>query len=371
MPARNRALRWAERLSAIDRLDRTRTLRPLQMTGATTGLIDNQTVIIACSNDYLGLAHDPRVRAAAAGSGAAASRLISGSRPIHHELETELEELFGRPALLFSSGYQANLAVFSTVCEVGDLVASDEFNHASIIDGLRLSKARRQIVAHADPAAIAPSTRLIIVEGLYSMDGDIPPLAAYPVEPWLAVDEAHAVGCLGPNGRGAAAAAGRTPDILIGTFGKALGAAGAFVVGPPELKQLLVNAGRSFIYTTAPPEPVARMALAGLRIASREGHELRESLTANASYFRRALSTMGWEARGTEHIVPVIAGNQALELSAGLLARGVFVPAIRFPTVPRGLERLRFTVSAAHTRDQLDQVLEALGPRETPTGRML
>ena len=328
------------------------------MTGPVTGLLDGCPVVVACSNDYLGLSWHPDIRAAAHGSGSGGSRLIAGSRPIHAELEAALEEWLGRPALLFSSGYQANLAVFSTVCSTGDIIASDAANHASIIDGLRLSRAERCITPHASPDAVPADARLVVTEGLFSMDGDIPPLADYPHEPWLAVDEAHAIGCLGPGGRGAAAAAGRTPDIRIGTFGKAFGAAGAFVEGPIELKELLVNAGRSFIFTTAPPEPVAAMALAGLRAAT---DELRERLAANTRALRDGLAQRGWSVLGDAHILPVVAGDGAIQLANDLLEQGVFAPAIRYPTVPAGTERIRLTSSAAYTSTHVERILDAFG----------
>jgi 7-keto-8-aminopelargonate synthetase-like enzyme len=336
-------------------------------TGPVTAWLDGREILVACSNDYLGLAWHPEVRDAARGGGAGASRLIGGSRPAHHALEEELQAIHGRPALVFPSGYQANLAVFSTVCQAGDLVASDALAHASIIDGLRLSKAQRLVVPHADPAAVPAWARLIAVEGLYSMDGDVPPLARYPRGPWLAVDEAHALGCLGPQGRGAADAAMVLPDILVGTFGKAYGVAGAFVVGPPELKELLVNTGRSFIYTTAMPEPVARMALAGLRLATFDAR-LREQLADRSARLRKGLADLGWKPLGSAHIVPVVVGPAAMDLAARLLARGVLAPGIRAPTVAAGQERVRFTVSACHTDEHLDRILDALGPRSSDPG---
>ena len=313
-------------------------------------------MLIACSNDYLGLAWRMRVR----GGGSGGSRLISGSRPSHETLERALEEWLGRPALLFPSGYQANLAVFSTVCGAGDRVASDALNHASIIDGLRLSRAERLIVPHADPTAIPTGMTLVAVESLYSMEGDIPPLALYPSEPWLAVDEAHALGCLGPDGRGVAAAAGREPDILIGTFGKAFGAAGAFVVGPPELKDLLINAGRPFIYSTAPSEAVAKAALKGLR-AAQQAPELRERLAANASTLRGHLTELGWTVGGEAHILPVHCGIGAMAIAKRLMEHGVYAPGIRYPTVPAGRERIRLTVSAAHSEEDLARIADAFG----------
>jgi 7-keto-8-aminopelargonate synthetase-like enzyme len=336
-------------------------LRALQPTGPTTAELDGQRIVVACSNDYLGLAWANR-DLASRGGGSGASRLISGSRPIHHELEDALEALFDRPALLFNSGYQANLAVFSTVCEAGQTIASDALNHASIIDGLRLSRSARRVVPHAQPASIPADADAIAVEGLFSMDGDIPPLTTYPSAPLLLVDEAHAVGAMGPEGRGAAAEMGVCPDALIGTFGKAYGASGAFVIGPPSLKALLINAGRSFIFSTALPEPTARLALAGLRGAD---PALRDALATNTRRLRSGLEQLGWSLRGQHHIVPVVAGPASMALAARLLKQGVFAPGIRFPTVPAGQERVRLTTSAAHTDDQIDQILDAFGPKDS------
>jgi 8-amino-7-oxononanoate synthase len=350
---------WTDRLAAIRAADQWRTLRTVAPTGPTTGTVDGRPCILACTNDYLGLAWDPTVRAAATGGGAGGSRLISGTRPAHHALEAALEERFGRPALFFPSTWHANLAVLQAAFAPGDEVASDALNHASIIDGLRLGRATRRVVPHADPDAVPATARAVVVEGLFSMDGDSPDLRRYPTAPWLIVDEAHAVGALGPDGRGAAAAQGVTPDVLIGAFGKAYGAAGGFVIGPPALRELLINAGRSFLFTTAPPEPVAALALAGLRAAT---DERRAALADRVAQLRRGLQALGWSPLGHAHIVPLVVGPNALALAARLLERGVFAPAIRYPTVPRGQERLRFTVSAAHTPTQIDQILAALGP---------
>lgn len=349
---------WRNRLDRIRHDGQYRTLKTLEPTGPVTARLNGNSVLVACSNDYLGLAWDPQIRAAAVGGGSTGSRLISGSRPIHRQLEEALEERFGRPALLFNSGYQANLAVFSTLAVEGDRIASDRANHASMIDGMRLSSADRTVFDHARPQTIPDDTTLIATEGLFSMDGDVPDLRHYPTAPWLAVDEAHAFGALGPQGRGIAAAQGVEPDVIVGTFGKAMGGSGAFVVGPPELKELLINAGRSFIFTTAMPEPVAAMALASL---TRNTREQRERLAHNAAYLRRNLSQQGWTVLGQHHILPVVVGTRAVDLSDALLSRGVFAPAIRYPTVPRGKERIRLTVSAAHEHSHLNKIASAIG----------
>jgi len=322
------------------------------MVSATRARTDGRTVEVFSSNDYLGLAWDPRVRAAWSGGGSGSSRLISGSRPAHEVLEAAVGEHFGGHALVFSSGYQANLAVLTTLFEAGDLVASDRNNHASIIDGLRLARADVAIVDHG---VLRDDTAGVVVEGLYSMDGDRLQLRAVPGV--LVVDEAHAVGCLGPGGRGVAADQGVHADVLVGTFGKAYGAAGAFVVGPPELKELLVSVGRSFVYTTALAEPAAAAALVGFRCAD---DALRARLADRVRRLRSGLVQLGIEALGTDHVVPILTGPRTMAAAAALFEAGYFVPGIRAPTVPAGRERLRVSVSAAHTDDAIDGLLEAL-----------
>jgi 8-amino-7-oxononanoate synthase len=361
----DRTARWRARLDELRAQDLWRRVRTLEPRSATRAVLDGREVVVACSNDYLGLAAEPALRAAASGGGSTGSRLISGARPIHRELEDALEAWLGRRVLLFNSGWNANVGLLSTVAEAGLRFGSDALVHASIIDGLRLGRAERTILPHARPDAVPADLDAVVVESLYSMDGDVPDLAAYPRAPWLFVDEAHAIGALGPGGRGVAAAQGVEPDALVGTFGKAFGAFGAFVAGSDELIALLTNRARSFVFTTALPEPVAAMALAGLRLAD---DERRARLAANTARLRGALRDLGWEPLGDAHIVPIVAGPRAGVLAEQLVARGVFAPVIRWPTVERGRERLRFTVSAAHTADDLDTVAEALGPAPSSQG---
>ncbi len=348
--------RLAARTAAVEEQGLRRRLRPLTMTGPVTANDGRRDLLVLSSNDYLGLAWHPEVVAAWQGGGSGSSRLIAGSRHAHRELEDALEALFGQPALVFSSGFQANQALLTTLLQARDTVASDALNHASIIDGLRLSKADRRVVPHGDlPAERAD---VGVVEGLYSMDGDTLDLAGWrgSVDA-LVVDEAHAVGVLGPGGRGQAAAAGVAADVVVGTFGKSYGAAGAFVCGPPALKELLVSLGRAFVYTTALAEPAARAARAGLAAAT---DERRERLSANVRHLRAGLAELGLPARGEHHIVPVILGERTMPVAAALDKAGLLVPGIRWPTVPRGQERLRFSLSAAHTREQLDRALGVL-----------
>jgi 7-keto-8-aminopelargonate synthetase-like enzyme len=356
----SRTTKWRERIEVIRSAGRHRVMRTFTPTGPTTARWNGREIVIACSNDYLGLAWDPEVRSATAGGGAGSSRLVSGTRPVHRALEEAVARWLGtEAALVLPSGWHANVAVFSTIVGEGDTVASDALAHASIIDGMRLSKAKRIVVPHASPQAIPDDTTLVAIEGLFSMDGDRPPLDRYPSSPWLAVDESHAVGCIGPRGRGVAASLGLLPDVIVGTFGKAFGAAGAFVAGSADLIELLVNEARSFIFTTGMAEPVAAMALKGLERAT---DERRERLAHNVRRLRSALLSLGWSPLGDAHIVPIVTGPDTMHVAERMLERGVFAAGIRWPTVPAGQERIRLTVSAEHTAEQIDLVAESLGP---------
>lgn len=355
----DRFSRLAARVAALDAAGLRRRLRRVEPLGATTARVDGREMLLFCSNDYLGLAEHPEVKAAfCAGGGAGSARLVSGNRPAHDALEAALSEHFGRPTTLFPSGYQANLGLLTTVLEAGDLAVSDALNHASIIDGLRLSRAERRVLEHGRPDQVPVGARLAVTESLFSMDGDVADLAAWSGAHWLAVDEAHAVGTLGPGGRGVAAAQGVEPDFLVGTLGKSYGSAGAFVVGPPALRELLLSTARAFVYTTGMPEPVANAALVGLRLAD---DARRERLAANASRLRNGLLDLGLPALGSAHIVPVLTGAATMAVAARLAEAGIFAPGIRYPTVARGQERVRLTVCAEHTAEEIDRGVEAMG----------
>jgi 8-amino-7-oxononanoate synthase len=345
--------RWSERLAALEERGLRRNLQALEMCGPTQARIGNQDVHVFSSNDYLGLAFHPDVQAAWASGGSGSSRLIAGTRPAHLELELALEEHFGRPALVFSSGYQANLAVLSTLLDAKTCVGSDRLNHASLIDGLRLSACSVDILDHGQASG---DVDVHVVESLYSMDGDSPDLTIYSEKP-LIVDEAHAVGCVGPKGCGVAASQNIVPDILVGTFGKAYGAAGAFVLCSETAKALLVSMGRSFVYSTALADGAARAALIGLRLAD---DARREALVNNTNRFRSGIARLGLKTTGSAHIVPVVLGADTMSAANALLDEGFFVPGIRFPTVESGQERLRFSLSSAHSFKQIDAALEAL-----------
>ena len=249
--------------------------------------------------------------------------------------------------------------MYATLCDADQVIASDSLNHASIIDGLRLSKAKKTIVPHLNPEAIDPSVDAIAIEGLFSMDGDIPDLTRYPRGPILAVDEAHALGCMGPDGRGVAAAQGVTPDIIVGTFGKALGLSGAFVCAPQTFIDLLVNQGRAFIYSTAPSETVLHQTFSNLQRLQRDGEALREQLHARTQQFRDRLRTLHRRIGCRTHCA--CCSSRSYHVGGSIPVRtGYSCNRVRYPTVAHGEERIRFTVSAAHTPDQINQILDAL-----------
>jgi 8-amino-7-oxononanoate synthase len=366
--SRDRRLRACSTLDGVSRLHATQA---------------GHAIITFCSNDYLGLASHPALAQAAAtaaeryGFGAGASRLVSGELAPHRELERSLAALVNCPAaLLFSTGFQANLGLVTSLAGPADLIVSDEANHASLIDGARLSRAKIEIYGHLDPDAARAALqtpgrfrrRLLLTESLFSMDGDRAPLRALAdlareYEATLIVDEAHALGALGPAGRGLCFQEGVTPDVLVGTLGKAFGAFGGFVAGSQTLCSYLVNRARSFIYTTALPPPVAAAALAGVSIAmSSEGDARRARLAVNVLRLRTALAPALTPLESEGPIFPVRLGadDRALQVSRRLLDRGLFIPAIRPPTVPEGTARLRVTLSADHTPAEVDLISQAL-----------
>ena len=367
----------ARRLDEIEHLGLSRRLRLVSGPQGPTVLLDGQPVLLLCSNNYLGLADHPRVREAAAdaalrwGAGAGASRLISGTMTVHRRLEERLAAFERSEAcLLFGSGYLANLGVIGALAGAGDVVFSDELNHASIVDGCRLSRAEVVVYRHLDVEHLEWSMRrvasrrvagarlLIVTDSIFSMDGDVAPLAAI-VEiarahgARVAVDEAHATGTCGPDGRGAVAEAGLEGEVdaLIGTLGKALGSYGAYVCADSQLVRLLINTSRSFIFSTAPGPPAAAAALAALELLQERPHRVAR-LHANARALRRALSAEGFAvAEDDMPIVALVLGDErtAVSMSAEAIERGVFAQAIRPPTVPAGSARLRLAAMASHT----------------------
>jgi 8-amino-7-oxononanoate synthase len=372
----------AAELAELAHEDRLRSCPELAGSSRQRPLAEPGTPLLSfCSNDYLGLACHPDVVVAAAetlpreGFGAGAARLVSGDLPSHRALEADLAAFLDRPrTLLFPTGYQANVGVVTALAGPSDLIASDAANHASLIDGCRLSKATVAIFPHADPAGAAEALarpgdfrrRFLITESLFSMDGDAAPLAALAEvgaahDAILVVDEAHALGVLGPRGRGLCAELGVSPDVLVGTLGKAFGAAGGFVSGSEPLRDYLVNRARTFIFTTAAPPAIAGAARAALRLASgSEGDQRRARLRSRRD---RLVAALGGSVAATPGpVLPIVLGtdSRALAAAARLRQRGLFVPAIRPPTVPEGTARLRLTFSSEHTDDEVDRLAEAL-----------
>jgi len=347
-------------------------------------VIDGAEVLLLCSNNYLGLADHPRVRRAAAdaaeryGAGAGASRLISGDMELHRTLEAHLARFKGtQAALLFGSGYMANLGTVAALAGEGGMVCSDELNHASIIDGCRLARAETFVYRHCDLEHLAWGLKqhsgrsaLIVTDGVFSMDGDIAPLPALAElagrhGALLMVDEAHGTGAIGPGGRGTVAAAGLegVVDIVVGTLGKALGSYGAYVCTSSALRELLINRARPFIFSTAPPPPSVGAAIAALGLLeSRPG--VVEHLRRNAAVMRSALVSYDLDVgESRTQIIPVMVGDahRATALCERALEGGVFAQAIRPPTVPEGTSRLRLTVMANHRADDLQKAARVIG----------
>jgi 8-amino-7-oxononanoate synthase len=369
----------------IENLKRESLYRRLRLIEGEQGpvvTIDGREALNFCSNNYLGLANHPALCAAAKnaidryGCGAGASRLISGNMTLHEELERKIAELKRtEAALVFNSGFQANTGIVSTLVGAGDVILSDSLNHASVIDGCRLSRAKVMVYAHCDLEELerglrnspAKARRLVITESLFSMDGDEAPLVqivglAEKHGAMVMVDEAHATGVFEPNGAGLVAKLGLGDRVLVqmGTLGKALGGFGAYVAGRKALRELLVNRCRSFIFTTALPPAVMAMALAAIELVQREP-ERRQALRDNCELLRAGLKSMGYSlANSRSQILPLMIGDaaQCMKLSDELLERGVFAQGIRPPTVPEGTSRLRITLMATHTRQHIDRALE-------------
>jgi 8-amino-7-oxononanoate synthase len=362
----------------------TRTRKIVASKVAPQVLRGGREMLQFASNDYLGLASDTRIAAAAAGAiahwgvGAGASHLISGHTEIVEALEHEIADFVGgahTAGLTFSSGYLANLSVITALCDRNAAVFSDELNHACIIDGVRLSGAEKYIFPHANYEVLAQQlkschaeTKLIATDGVFSMDGDIAPLPqllalAEQHDAWLLVDDAHAFGVIG-EGRGTAAHFHAKSDRLItmGTLGKAAGVAGAFVCAHPSVITWLVNTARSYIFTTAAPPLLAAAARESVRIL-RDDPSPRVNLFARIAQFRAGCVGLPWPLLPSETAIqPLIVGENdaVLALSAALESRGLWVPAIRPPTVSPGSARLRVSLSGAHTAPQVDRLISAL-----------
>ncbi|MGH2903751.1 MAG: aminotransferase class I/II-fold pyridoxal phosphate-dependent enzyme [Solirubrobacteraceae bacterium] len=420
-----------ERLAELERLGLHRRTRIVDGPQGARVLLDGKPVLLLCSNNYLGLADHPRVREAAAGAamrwgvGAGASRLVSGTMTIHRRLEQRLAAFEGTEGcVLFGSGYLANAGAIGALAGRGDTIFSDELNHASIVDGCRLSGAKIVVYKHRDVDDLERSLRrgdggggdggdgggsdgggsdrggsdrggggggrrLIVTDSVFSMDGDIAPLReivglAKEYGARTIVDEAHAIGAIGPGGRGAIAQAGLRGevDIAIGTLGKALGSYGAYACASEEMVRYLINTARPLIFSTAPPPPAVAGALAALELLEEEPDRV-QRLRSNARALRSALAaedidakdaadtsdtsdtfdTSGTSDTETEmHIVPLIVGEEraAMDLCEAALKRGIFAQAIRPPTVAPGTSRLRLAVMATHTTEELSEAARVL-----------
>jgi 8-amino-7-oxononanoate synthase len=348
-------------------------------------MVEGQRRVNFCGNDYLGLNAHPALAqalqacAAIAGAGSGASHLVTGHGLEHEHLEAELAQFTGRQrALLFSTGYMANLAAVTCLAERDSRVVMDRLSHASLIDAARLSGATLKRFAHADAQAAqvmlqraeAPGSNLLVTDGVFSMDGDLAPLpqlaqVATQADATLIVDDAHGLGVMGPTGRGCLEhfnLDSTAVPILVGTLGKAFGCFGAFIAGDADYIEWLLQTARSYIYTTALPQPVAAAARAALAVAAQEGWR-RERVLGLAARLRRGAAQAGVPLLPSlSPIQPVVLGDsaRAVLVSEKLFAAGFWVAAIRPPTVPRGSARLRITLSAAHSEQQVDALLEAL-----------
>ncbi len=369
----------------MDKFPYKRYLKTVERISHTRALMDGREVVLFCANDYLGLADHPEVisRAAEAaqssGFGAGSAPLISGHTQYHEKLREELAGFkSAESSLLFGSGYSANTGIIPALAGKDDVIFSDRLNHASIIDGCRLSGAKINIYGHNDHVQLKKllseksrgENRLIVTEAVFSMDGDIAPLpeiihAANTYGARLYIDEAHSTGVLGETGRGIFEHFKISPEhdvIQMGTLGKALGSYGAFAAGNTEYMELLINTVRTFIFSTALPPSVCAAALAALEILRHEPERLAR-LHENARMLRDGLKKIGCTITGGgTPIIPVIVGaaEEAVRLSDALSASGFYAPAIRPPSVPEGECRIRFTVSAAHAPSDIDALLEAM-----------
>ncbi|MDQ1362528.1 MAG: 8-amino-7-oxononanoate synthase [Pseudomonadota bacterium] len=347
-------------------------------------VVDGKTLLNFCSNDYLGLANHPDIKKAFIagaekyGTGSGAAHLICGHSTAHHALEEELAEFSGYPrALLFSTGYMANLGVAQALCGRGDRVFEDRLNHASLLDAALLSGARLQRYQHNNPddlqhklSEAGTGEKLVMTDAVFSMDGDIAPLPqlatiCQAADAWLMMDDAHGIGVLGKHGCGSAQHFGlgsTDVPVYMATLGKALGTAGAFVAGSDDLIEYLIQSARTYVYTTAMPPALAEAARASLRIAC-AADDRREHLQQLIRQFRAGAQQLGLQLMDSATAIqPILAGETAAATrwSQRLLEQGILVSAIRPPTVPAGTARLRITFSANHTREQVNRLLDAL-----------
>ena len=377
---------FKQELTTLDEKGLKRSFRLLESESAAWFVVDGRRVLNLCSNNYLGLANDQRIKDAAIeairnyGFGSGASRLVCGNMRLHRELENRLAEFKKTEAcLVYNSGYTANIGIISALVKRGDVVFCDRFNHASIIDGIILSRAELRRYPHKDIATLEDllkkSTnfrkRLIVTDSVFSMDGDIAPLGelielAKRFDCLLMIDEAHATGVLGENGRGALEHLGledkKDNIIQMGTLSKALGGFGAYVCGSKELIDYLLNYSRAFIYTTSLPPAIAAANIMSLEIIQKD-FKLRVKLRENVEFFRNKLNDLGFDTEESQTpIIPLITKEPKLtmDFSKRLFDEEIFVQGIRPPTVPEGKARLRITLMATHTNDDLQFALSKI-----------
>ena len=382
---------WLQaRLAEIDRQGLSRSRRRLNSPQQAVVQVDGQTLVNFCSNDYLGLASDPRVVAALQtgagrwGVGAGAAHLVSGHSGAHHALEEALAEFTGRPrAILFSTGYMANMGVIAALLGRGDMLFADRLNHASLVDGARLSGARFLRYPHVDVAALdarlasaRSGSTLLVSDGVFSMDGDLAPVAALAERAdahgaWLMIDDAHGLGVIGATGGGVLEVAGLSTaqvPILVGTLGKAFGTFGAFVAGGEDMIEYLIQRARTYLFTTALPPAIAAATRTAVDLVRAEGWR-RDRLAELIQRFRSGAEQLGLALMpSSTPIQPLLIGDNqaAVRASAGLQAAGFWVGAIRPPTVPAGTARLRVTLTATHSEAQVDGLLAALAALDLP-----
>lgn len=360
-----------------------RSLRIVESEQSSEIILNGKSVILFCSNNYLGLANNPELKKTSIeatekyGTSSGASRLVSGNMTIHEKLESYIAKFKGtESALLFNSGYHANLGIIPAIAKSGDLILSDELNHATIIDGIRLSRADVVVYPHLDINFVEHTLKksghrrkLIVTDGIFSMDGDITPLKELielkeKYNAIVMVDEAHATGVIGTNGRGIVEHLGLTGkvDIIMGTFGKAIGSYGAFAATTKILKEYLINTARSFIFSTSLPPSVCGAAIKAIELMDSKP-ELIKKLNYNVEYFKKRLKEFYPGIKcNTIPIIPIIIGDtyETMTICEELLEKGIFIQGIRPPSVPEGTSRLRLTITAQHTEEQMDRALIAL-----------
>jgi 8-amino-7-oxononanoate synthase len=376
---------FKEELNKIKESGLHRKLLPVSSGSAPKIMVNGKEVIMLASNDYLGFCSHPEIKIKARdaiekwGAGSGAARLISGNLTLFDELEKRIATFKNtEDALVFSTGYMANAGLLSALGTKEDLIYSDELNHASIIDGCRLSRAKIKIYPHKDVKTLESflkqesgyQNRIIVTDGVFSMDGDIAPvpdllLLAEKYDATLIIDDAHGTGAIGKSGKGTLEhfeMENSSRTIILGTMGKAMGSFGAFVAGTKELKEYLINKSRSFIFTTALPPSVPAASIQALNIIEKKPAIISE-LKENASYMRKGLRSLGFNTLESEtQIMPVMIGSPAdtVNMAKELFDKGLFIQAIRPPTVPESSSRLRLTVMATHEKSDLEKALSIL-----------